>query len=187
MAVKQSGGVITWTVPLKSRSHKISFEHGTTTGRRVICVDDVEIRRQNWMFKLVGSEEFSFLSNGQEHHATISIEPMGFNYSYTLLIDDKPLDSFKQNLRRTTQTWRFPLEGLEHSVVLDKETMEIYVDGTLVESQGEFGEESSETHFEIGHHSGTVVTGNSVTKKNKIDHRLFIDEREVDEDTSERN
>lgn len=167
MAVKQSGGVITWTVPLKSRSHKISFEHGTTTGRRVICVDDVEIRRQvgvvwcvvdssssfflfskwpqtlqgwdgekaemiffehnfllllsvwqNWMFKLVGSEEFSFLSNGQEHHATISIEPMGFNYSYTLLIDDKPLDSFKQNLRRTTQTWRFPLEGLEHSVVL---------------------------------------------------------------------
>jgi hypothetical protein len=46
MAVKQSGGVIVWTVPLKSRSHKISFEHGTTTGRRVIWVDDVEIRRQ---------------------------------------------------------------------------------------------------------------------------------------------
>lgn len=69
------------------------------------------------MFKLVGMEDFAFLSNGQEHHASISIEPSGFNYTYSLLVDGKPVETFTKNLRRVTQTWRFPLDGVEHSVV----------------------------------------------------------------------
>ena len=31
--------VATWDVPLYDRTHKIEFEHGTTTGRRLIKVD----------------------------------------------------------------------------------------------------------------------------------------------------
>ena len=50
--------VATWEVPLYDRTHKISFEHGTTTGRRVVKVDDEVITRRDWMFKLVGSEQF---------------------------------------------------------------------------------------------------------------------------------
>ena len=53
--------------------------------------------------------------------------------------------------------------------------------------QGEFGEEGSETHFAIGGHAGYVLTGQSITKKNKLDNRLFIDDMEVDEDESDRN
>lgn len=50
--------VATWDVPLYDQTHKISFEHGTTTGRRVVKVDDEVVTRRDWMFKLVGSEQF---------------------------------------------------------------------------------------------------------------------------------
>lgn len=56
--------VATWEVPLYDQTHKISFEHGTTTGRRVVKVDDEVVTRRDWMFKLVGSEQFQVrLSN----------------------------------------------------------------------------------------------------------------------------
>lgn len=47
-----------WEVPLSDGIHKIEFEHGTTTGKRVIRVDGNEIVRRDWMFKLVGNEMF---------------------------------------------------------------------------------------------------------------------------------
>lgn len=47
-----------WDVPLHDRVHNIEFEHGTTTGKRVVRVDGQEIVRREWMFKLVGSEIF---------------------------------------------------------------------------------------------------------------------------------
>lgn len=47
-----------WDVPLSDGVHKIEFEHGTTTGKRVIRVDGKEIVRRDWMFKLVGNEVF---------------------------------------------------------------------------------------------------------------------------------
>lgn len=31
--------VATWNVPLHAQVHKIEFEHGTTTGKRVIRID----------------------------------------------------------------------------------------------------------------------------------------------------
>ena len=37
---------MTWPVELKSGRHTVTFEHGTTTGRRVIKVDGKEISRQ---------------------------------------------------------------------------------------------------------------------------------------------
>lgn len=48
-----------WTISLSDGVHKIEFEHGTTTGKRIIRVDGKEILKREWMFKLVGSEIFS--------------------------------------------------------------------------------------------------------------------------------
>ena len=31
--------VASWEVPLYDRTHKVEFEHGTTTGRRVVKLD----------------------------------------------------------------------------------------------------------------------------------------------------
>ncbi|GLG99670.1 Fas apoptotic inhibitory molecule 1 [Gryllus bimaculatus] len=51
--------VAVWEVPLQDGLHRIEFEHGTTSGKRVLRVDGSEILRRDWMFKLVGDEEFA--------------------------------------------------------------------------------------------------------------------------------
>lgn len=48
-----------WNVPLNDGVHRIEFEHGTTTGKRVIRVDGNVIMKRDWMFKLVGNEYFT--------------------------------------------------------------------------------------------------------------------------------
>lgn len=45
--------VAVWDVHLTDGVHRIEFEHGTTTGKRVIRVDGREMLRRDWMFKLV--------------------------------------------------------------------------------------------------------------------------------------
>ena len=109
--------VATWDIALADGKHKIQFEHGTTTGKRVIVVDNVEVIRNNWMFRLVGKE--SFHVGGKR--ATIHIEAVsGFQYEYTLEIDGKPLKKFVENRKKTAKVWTFLLDGVETRMVLGK-------------------------------------------------------------------
>jgi len=67
-----------WRIPIKGRLHKIDFEHGTASGKRVLWINDKvgkrinkkkriyhsilfikEIFRRDWMFKLVGDDIFT--------------------------------------------------------------------------------------------------------------------------------
>lgn len=85
--------VATWDVALSDGKHRVQFEHGTTTGKRVITVDDEEVLRHNWMFRLVGKESFDV--GGKR--ATIHIEAVsGFQYEYTLEVDGKPLKKIRR-------------------------------------------------------------------------------------------
>lgn len=45
--------VATWNVPLHDKVHRIEFEHGTTTGKRVIRVD----HKVSLLLKLMTSSE----------------------------------------------------------------------------------------------------------------------------------
>lgn len=109
--------VATWDIALSDGKHRIQFEHGTTTGKRVIVVDNVEVIRNNWMFRLVGKESFNVGSK----RATIHIEAVsGFQYEYTLEIDGKPLKKFVENRRKTAKVWTFLLDGIETRMVLGK-------------------------------------------------------------------
>ena len=109
--------VATWDIALADGKHRIQFEHGTTTGKRVIIVDNVEVIRNNWMFRLVGKESF----NVGGKRATIHIEAVsGFQYEYTLEIDGKPLKKFVENRKKTAKVWTFLLDGVEMRMVLGK-------------------------------------------------------------------
>lgn len=109
--------VASWDVALPDGIHKVQFEHGTTTGKRVIAVDGVELVRRNWMFRLVGHETFSVGSK----KAIIHIEAVsGFQYEYTLEIDNKPLKKFVENRKKTAKVWAFMLDGIGTRVVLGK-------------------------------------------------------------------
>lgn len=107
--------VATWEVALADRVHKVQFEHGTTTGRRVILVDNNEVLKRNWMFRLVGHETFDI--GGKR--ATIHIEAVsGFQYEYTLEVAGKSLKKFVENRKKTAKVWTLLLDGEETRIVL---------------------------------------------------------------------
>ena len=77
----------------------IEFEHGTTSGSRVLRVDREvkkmqrlllqEVLRRDWMFKLVGTETFTVGKN--KAACSIKIEPVGgFSYEYSLEVKKLP-------------------------------------------------------------------------------------------------
>ncbi|XP_034417819.1 fas apoptotic inhibitory molecule a isoform X3 [Cyclopterus lumpus] len=106
-----------WEVALSDGVHRIEFEHGTTTGKRVIFVDGKELLRRDWMFKLVGKETFNV--GKSETKATINIDAVsGFAYEYTLEINGKSLKKYMENRSKVTSTWVLNLDGIDCRVVL---------------------------------------------------------------------
>lgn len=132
-----------WEVALSDGVHRIEFEHGTTTGKRVIyvdgkvitirlkeikmtpssnpeaCSDFQEVLRRDWMFKLVGKETFNV---GQsDTKATINIDAVsGFAYEYTLEVNGKSLKQYMENRSKVTSTWLLNLDGTDCRIVLGK-------------------------------------------------------------------
>ena len=104
-----------WEVSLSDGFHTVKFEHGTTTGKRVITVDEREVLSQNRMFKLVGKEHFKISST----NAFIFIEQVSsFAYDYTMFVDGKPLKKFVEDRKKTARVWTLILDGTETRIVL---------------------------------------------------------------------
>lgn len=71
------------------------------------------------MFKLVGKETFTV--GGMETKATINIEAItAFAYEYSLEIDGKSLEKFRDNRAKSTKTWVLRVDGEDCRVVLGK-------------------------------------------------------------------
>ncbi|KAK9410549.1 fas apoptotic inhibitory molecule 1 [Crotalus adamanteus] len=172
--------VAVWEVGLSDGVHKIEFEHGTTSGKRVVYVDGKEIIRKEWMFKLVGKETFTV--GAANTKATINIDAVsGFAYEYTLEIDGKSLKKYLENRSKTTNTWVLHLDGTDFRVVLEKDTMDVWCNGKKVETAGEFVEDGTETHFSIGKHNCYIKAISSGKRREGILHMLIVDDGEIPE------
>lgn len=77
-----------------------------------------QIHRKNWMFKLVGSEEFHIGS--KQKLAEITITSKGMSFEYMLTVDGKPLEKFVEAHAKNTRTWLPIINGADHRVVLGK-------------------------------------------------------------------
>ncbi|XP_005104659.1 fas apoptotic inhibitory molecule 1 [Aplysia californica] len=168
--------VATWDIALSDGVHKVEFEHGTTSGKRIIRVDGKEIYRQDWMFKLVGKEYFQV----SKAKCCISIDAVsGFAYEYTLDVNGKPLKKFQENQSKIMKCWVLYLGGNDVRVVLEKDTLDVWVNGRIVETAGEFADDGTETHFEIGSHSAYIKAITTGKRRDGIVHQLFVDEVEI--------
>eukprot|EP00076_Gallus_gallus_P042933 XP_025008471.1 fas apoptotic inhibitory molecule 1 isoform X1 [Gallus gallus] len=177
---KMTDLVAVWEVALSDGVHKIEFEHGTTSGKRVVYVDGKEIIRKEWMFKLVGKETFTV--GVSKTRATINIDAVsGFAYEYTLEINGKSLKKYMENRSKTTNTWVLSLGGTDYRVVLEKDTMDVWCNGEKMETAGEFVEDGTETHFSVGDHSCYIKAVSSGKRKEGIIHTLIVDDREIPE------
>ncbi|XP_002411712.3 fas apoptotic inhibitory molecule 1 isoform X1 [Ixodes scapularis] len=167
-----------WEVPLSDKIHKIEFEHGTTTGKRVVKVDGKEIVRRDWMFKLVGSEPFEV---GNAKCLIVIRAVSGFTYEYSLVVNGKHLDVFRERQSKILNTW--VIEDLEEPtrVVLEKETLDVYVNGTKVEVVSEFVEGGTEMHFQVGPCQAYITASSSGSKREGILHSLFMDGKQIPE------
>ncbi|XP_054556759.1 fas apoptotic inhibitory molecule 1 isoform X6 [Talpa occidentalis] len=130
---KMTDLVAVWDVALSDGVHKIEFEHGTTSGKRVVYIDGKEEIRREWMFKLVGKE--TFCVGAAKTKATIKIDAVsGFAYEYTLEINGKSLKKYMENRLKTTNTWILCLDGEDIRVVLEKDTMDVWCNGKKMET-----------------------------------------------------
>ncbi|CAK5102169.1 unnamed protein product [Meloidogyne enterolobii] len=71
--------VATWTVPMSDKVYKIEFDHGTTTGKRILRV------------------------NGK-----VNIEAVGiFAYEYTLQVGGKTYEKFREQQKKALQVFKY--------------------------------------------------------------------------------
>ncbi|CAG9863313.1 unnamed protein product [Phyllotreta striolata] len=169
-----------WSVPLLDGVHTVEFEHGTTSGKRVLRVDGNEILRREWMFKLVGDEDF-YLGK-QEAKCVLKVDPMPhFSFSYSLFVDGKPLRKFTEKQSQSIRNWSVIIEGKRYRVVFEKQTLNIYVNGQLVDAESTFIANGTEMKFEMGS-STAVIRAETAMKKEGVIHQLFVDDKLIEED-----
>uniref|UniRef100_A0A9J8BZP2 Fas apoptotic inhibitory molecule 1 n=3 Tax=Cyprinus carpio TaxID=7962 RepID=A0A9J8BZP2_CYPCA len=178
---KMSGDLVAvWDVALSDGVHRIEFEHGTTTGKRIIYIDGKEVIKRDWMFKLVGKETFHV--GGTNTKATINIDAVsGFAYEYTLEINGQSLKKYMENRSKVTSTWLLNLDGIDCRVVLEKDTMDIWCNGQKMETAGEFVDDGTETHFTLGDHDCCIKAMSSGKRRDGIIHMLLLDGMEISE------
>ncbi|KAF2364250.1 Fas apoptotic inhibitory molecule 1 [Trinorchestia longiramus] len=177
---KMGGGdqVATWEVRLSDGVHLIEFEHGTTTGKRLVLVDSKEVVRKEWMFKLVGSETFE-IGNAK---CVIKIEPMGgFAYEYSLEINGQTYKKFREKQSRILRTWVFPVSDAMQRVVLERDTLDVWLNGDKLEVAAEFVDGGTETHFDVCGTPACIYARSSGSRREGIIHALVLDGEQVPE------
>ncbi|XP_034340224.1 fas apoptotic inhibitory molecule 1 [Arvicanthis niloticus] len=172
--------VAIWDVILSDGVHKIEFEHGTMSGKRVVYVDGKEAIRKEWMFQLVGKE--TFCVGAAKTKATIRIlSGKGFVFKYTLEIEGKSFRKFVESRSKTTNTWLLHLDDKDFRIVLEKNTMDVWCNGKIIETASEFVDDGTETHFSVGDHDCYIKAVSSGKRREGIIHTLIVDNREIPE------
>ncbi|XP_063610077.1 fas apoptotic inhibitory molecule 1-like, partial [Penaeus indicus] len=132
----------------------------------------------DWMFKLVGSEVFQI----GDTKCVIKIEPVGgFSYEYSLEVNGKSYKKFTENQSKILKTWLLPLEGSYMRVVLEKDTLDVWVNGKKLDTAGEFVDDGTETHFDLGGHPAYIKAVSSGNRREGIIHSLIVDNTEIPE------
>ena len=163
-----------WNVPMSDKVYKIEFEHGTTTGKRILRINGKEIVRHDWMFKLVGREIFQL--NGV--HCVVSIDAVGiFAYEYSLQVGGKAFEKFREQQKKALQVWHLRTGESEIRICLEKDSMDVWVNGSKVETTGEFADEGTKTHFQIGNGTGAYILLRSSGKRHiGLVHELIVND-----------
>ncbi|EGT58138.1 hypothetical protein CAEBREN_04063 [Caenorhabditis brenneri] len=165
--------VAAWNIPVQAHFHKVEFDHGQTTGKRVIRVDGKEVLRRNWIVSLTGKEDFS-IGNMK---CSINIKPSPcatIDYEYVLEIEGNSFVKYKQDHYERNLTWEPSLMDQKGRVVFDKGNMTLWVNGSKVETVGEFTDAGTIHHFTVGTTPCRIVTTSSGDKKTGVIHDLYV-------------
>ncbi|ERL89789.1 fas apoptotic inhibitory molecule 1 [Dendroctonus ponderosae] len=174
-----------WSIPLIDGIHVVEFEHGTTTGKRVLRLDGTEVLRKEWMFKLVGDIKFTI--GKQEAKCELRVDPIPpFAFSYSLWVDGKPIDKFMEKQLDSIKSWSTVANGKRYAVVFEKHTLEIWVNGQTVDVERNFVEDGTEMNFQLANSNATLRSAPAPGPGHKeITYRLFVNGRLISDDINE--
>ena len=84
------------------------------------------IIRKDWMFKLVGTEEFEI--KGQDGSVFAKCEVLinacaGFTYEYILYVNGKQFKTFREKQSKIMHSWHFQLNDKEWRIILGNYNM----------------------------------------------------------------
>ena len=149
---------------------------GTITGIRIVRVDKKEVLRTGWLLKLEGTETFQI----GRHQCVIRIQASGsFDYEYSLEVDGKSFEKFTEHRSKISRTWIFNVDGQDCRAVLEKDTLNFWINGQMIEEDPEFSDEGTETHFEVNGHVGCLKAMSTGYHRLGINYTLLIDGIEV--------
>ena len=80
-----------------------------------VGVYEQEVLRKDWMFKLVGAEQFTI---GKARCCIYIDAAEGFMYQYSLEVNGKTLDKFTENQSKIMKTWLCNVSGMPFRIVL---------------------------------------------------------------------
>ncbi|XP_058053236.1 fas apoptotic inhibitory molecule 1 [Anopheles bellator] len=168
--------VARWRVPLYGKVYEIEFEHGTASGKRVLWIDNRSVFRRDWMFKLVGEDMFKL----EDKRCIIRVDPLpGFRYSYSLFVDGKSYEQFTECQAKALKTWETKLGDNFYRIVLEHNTLNIYVNGKLIEENGEFVDGGTDTTFVEDNNTFVLSARTSGNKRDGIVHKLTVNGTEI--------
>ncbi|CAH1979639.1 unnamed protein product [Acanthoscelides obtectus] len=169
-----------WSIPLLDGVHTVEFEHGHTTGKRVIRVDGKEIVRKEWVFKLVGDETFEI--GNQKTKCVLRVDPLPhFAFRYSLYVDGKPLEQFTEKQSQNIRSWTTVIGSQRYRIVLEKQALNVYVNGQICEAEHSFVKDGSEITFPLEETYATIKA-TSADENQGVIHQLYLDGKLVEED-----
>ncbi|CAG9766220.1 unnamed protein product [Ceutorhynchus assimilis] len=181
----RSNLVAYWSVPLLDGAHTVEFEHGTTTGKRVLRLDGKEVLRKDWMFKLVGDIQFTL--GAQQAKCELRVDPKSpFSFRYSLIVDGKPAEKFTEKLLEAIKSWSVVDNGKRYGVVFAKHTLEIWVNGQTVDVDRDFVEGGSEMKFKLDDFEATIRSQTNSANK-EIVYNLFVGNHLILDDNNNYN
>ncbi|XP_022912991.1 fas apoptotic inhibitory molecule 1 [Onthophagus taurus] len=169
-----------WSVPLYDGVHTIEFDHGTTSGKRVLRVDGQELFRRDWMFKLVGDEKFTIGTNNTL--CEIKVDPLpNFSFGYSLYINGEPLEKFVEKQNRSLKSWAVVSNGKRFRIVFEKSTLNVWINGEQIETENDFTELGTEMKFLLDDQDA-FIKATTTDKKEGVIHNLYIKGKLIDVD-----
>lgn len=97
----------------------------------------------------------------------------GFKYNYKLFVDGVECEIYNQNQSKIIKTWEIKINDKMYRVVLEKDALNIYLNGILREEKSEFVDDGTDTQFlEDGHLF--IVSARSGTQNDPICYKLSV-------------
>ncbi|KAH0553879.1 fas apoptotic inhibitory molecule 1 [Cotesia glomerata] len=165
-----------WIVPLHDGNRVVEFEHGTASGKRVVRVNGKTIINREWMFRLVGDEEFMY----GDTKFTIRVDPIpGLKYSYSLWVNGKTFSKFVQTQSKILETWIAKIGDKKYKIILDKNSLSVWMNGEEIEVENQFVNDGAEMLFNIEGTPAVIRSYSSQQHGVGIKYILYVNGSEV--------